>query len=577
MIRPAASRAFATYGLFCCLLLSGCGSPAENDGMVPVNLSLVVDSNQAQVPSHASRVIAFLEQWLIGGTDAWAQLTSDIRSLEVLITGPGISEPPSTTVALTNATPGQLIPVSIQAPTGSNRTITVTAFNGSGTKIFAGHQSGVSLTPGPPISLTITLVRVFTVTVNKQGNGTGTLTSSPVDIDCEPGCTTQSAQFEVGTAVSLTASAAAGSAFTAWGGACSGNGACTVTNNATVTATFILVGATHHLNVNIVGTGSAIVTSNPSGINCGPICGADFPSGSTVVLTATGILGTTFTGWNGAGCSGTGSCVVVMTADQTVSATFSGTVSTSTLVVSKAGAGSGTVTSNPAGINCGQACTADFPSSNSVTLTAVPLPGSTFAGWSGSNCGGTGTCVVSMNGNKTVTATFNLAVTTSTLTVTKAGAGSGTVASSPAGINCGATCNAPFPTASSVTLTANAAAGSVFAGWSGGGCSGTGPCTTVMATSQTIVATFNAVPMSTLTVTKSGNGNGTVMSSPAGINCGNDCNQSFAQGTTVTLTANPAGNMTFGGWSAPCAGTGTCTITLNANTTVNATFTRVGG
>jgi List-Bact-rpt repeat protein len=92
-----------------------------------------------------------------------------------------------------------------------------------------------------------------------------------------------------------------------------------------------------------------------------------------------------------------------------------------------------------------------------------------------------------------------------------------------------------------------------------------------MATSQTVVATFTLAP--TLTVNKTGSGNGTVMSSPAGINCGSDCSQSYAQGTVVTLTASPNGNSNFTGWSAPCAGTGSCVVTLIANTTVGAQFT----
>jgi hypothetical protein len=64
------------------------------------------------------------------------------------------------------------------------------------------------------------------------------------------------------------------------------------------------------------------------------------------------------------------------------------------------------------------------------------------------------------------------------------------------------------------------------------------------------------------------------MSNPGGINCGNDCSQSYAQGTVVTLTANPDAKSNFAGWSAPCSGTGTCTITLTANTTVGAQFTK---
>jgi uncharacterized protein YggE len=54
---------------------------------------------------------------------------------------------------------------------------------------------------------------------------------------------------------------------------------------------------------------------------------------------------------------------------------------------------------------------------------------------------------------------------------------------------------------------------------------------------------------STLTITHFGNGSGTVTSSPAGINCGADCTEAFANGTMVSLTATPAGGSTFVGWT----------------------------
>ena len=60
-----------------------------------------------------------------------------------------------------------------------------------------------------------------------------------------------------------------------------------------------------------------------------------------------------------------------------------------TLTVVKAGTGSGTVTSSPAGITCGSTCSALFASGTSVTLTATADSGSTFAGWSGEGCSGT--------------------------------------------------------------------------------------------------------------------------------------------------------------------------------------------
>ncbi|GJL57542.1 MAG: hypothetical protein NPIRA03_03990 [Nitrospirales bacterium] len=95
-----------------------------------------------------------------------------------------------------------------------------------------------------------------------------------------------------------------------------------------------------------------------------------------------------------------------MTAARAVTATF--TPVQRTLTITKAGTGSGTVTSVPAGIACGNDCTQGYANGTSVTLTAVASGGSTFEGWSGSGCEGTGTgtCAVNMTGARTVTATF---------------------------------------------------------------------------------------------------------------------------------------------------------------------------
>jgi hypothetical protein len=75
------------------------------------------------------------------------------------------------------------------------------------------------------------------------------------------------------------------------------------------------------------------------------------------------------------------------------------------LSMGKDGSGGGTVTSDPAGINCGYACSAEFDYGTLVTLTAVADTGSTFTGWGGA-CSGTGDCVVTMDTAKSVTATF---------------------------------------------------------------------------------------------------------------------------------------------------------------------------
>ena len=86
--------------------------------------------------------------------------------------------------------------------------------------------------------------------------------------------------------------------------------------------------------------------------------------------------------------------------------------------VSKPGSGSGTVTSTPAGIACGSTCSAAFASGTQVTMTAAASSGSTFAGWSGGGCSGSGNCTVTVNADTALSATFNQTPSSTTTTTT---------------------------------------------------------------------------------------------------------------------------------------------------------------
>jgi hypothetical protein len=84
------------------------------------------------------------------------------------------------------------------------------------------------------------------------------------------------------------------------------------------------------------------------------------------------------------------------------------------LTLLKDGAGSGTETSRPAGIDCRGICSAEFVNGAKVTLTATPAAGSTFAGWSGGGCSGTAPCRVSLGTDREVTAHFAVVPSTPT-------------------------------------------------------------------------------------------------------------------------------------------------------------------
>lgn len=138
--------------------------------------------------------------------------------------------------------------------------------------------------------------------------------------------------------------------------------------------------------------------------------------------------------------------------------------------------GGGTVTSTPAGIDCGASCSASFIANSSVTLTAAASSGNSFTGWSGACLGTAPTCPVTMDAARSVTASF--AVTAGMRMVALGKSGNGTVASTPVGIYCDVSCgsiSSSFASTSPIVLTATSVAGSTFAGWSGV-CSGTGPC-----------------------------------------------------------------------------------------------------
>ena len=158
------------------------------------------------------------------------------------------------------------------------------------------------------------------------------------------------------------------------------------------------------------------------------------------------------------------------------------------------------------------------------------------------------------------------------VTVTLSGSGTGAVTSAPVGIDCGTTCAHTFPAGTQVTLTATPAAGFSFGGWSGA-CTGTGACTLPTSGALSVSASFSAPPPDPVQVTVTTSGSGTVTSSPAGINCGTTCTNTFPAGTQVTLTATPAAGFSFGGWSGACTGTGACTLPTSGSQSVTASFT----
>lgn len=178
----------------------------------------------------------------------------------------------------------------------------------------------VTVTATTTVTATFTLRPPVSLAVVRAGTGSGTVTSSDGAINCGSTCSETVAN---GTQVTLTATPAAGSNFTSWGGCTSTSGAtCTVTLTAatTVTATFTLKAVT--LTVTILGSGTGTVTTGDGKINCGATCSATYNSGTSVTLIATG-SGAVLKQWGGA-CSGVATtCTLTLNANQSATATFS--------------------------------------------------------------------------------------------------------------------------------------------------------------------------------------------------------------------------------------------------------------
>jgi hypothetical protein len=461
-----------------------------------------------------------------------------------------------------------------EMPQGANVVLHAQAVPNSSFAGWSGDCTGtgdctVSMTAAR--SVTATFDRVSSdVDVSVLGSGNGSVTSDPIGVSCPGTC---AKPFDHGSPVELTAQADPDSRFVGWGGDCAGtdpSDPCALTADAdkSATATFTL---THTLDVAIDGggTGSGTVTSDVGGIDCPSTCSSGLDDGDTVVLTAHPDNGSALGEWDYGTCGSALTCQVTMDASHTVMATFESSFDLTVNV-----SGDGNVTSANGRISCPSACSAAFGMNRDVTLHATPDANAVFAGWSG-DCTDAGDCTVTMDQPHSVTATFEPAWT---LTVQRTGAGAGHVTSDDESISCAPNCVATYPDGTPVTLHAEDGPNATFASWSGdvdGSCPGIADCVVSMTVARTVVANYTPITRQ-LSITKTGGtGGGTVTSlAPnSGIDCGATCATSFQQGTAVVLHAAPDAASTFTGWSGGgCSGTTDCTVTLGADTTVNARF-----
>lgn len=216
------------------------------------------------------------------------------------------------------------------------------------------------------------------------------------------------AEYESAIKLTLVPEPEEGSEFVEFTG---GTGSATVCNGLAKPCTFTLKAETFveavfdeitpALVINESGEGSIsceVEASPPEG------CEDEYEFGVEVTLVPEAEPGSEFLGFkNGKGsaeeCVGLEPCSFVLEADSSIDAGFAPIVHA--LTIANVGTGQGTVACN------GTTCAAGYPEGSEVTLKATPAQGSTFAGWSGEECSGTGSCVVTIGeAPAAVTATF---------------------------------------------------------------------------------------------------------------------------------------------------------------------------
>jgi hypothetical protein len=235
----------------------------------------------------------------------------------------------------------------------------------------------------------------------------------------------------------------------------------------------------------------------------------------------------------------------------------------------RAGSGTGTVYFS-SGESLSESFSTYVPDGTEAVITPVADKFSRFIGWSGcDSLTDNNGCRITMHGAKNVTATFDKDTKPISIAAAPAGGIYQTlpqvtlVANKEADIYY--TLNGATPTTSSTRYTGPIQlTGNTTLKYFGVDANSTSnPVKTDIYTIQTFSLTTNIT----------GTGSGSVNSSPAGINItSGTASAAFIGGTPVTLFATPEAGSQFSGWSGACTGSGDCTLTMDANKTVTATF-----
>ncbi|NJO18474.1 MAG: choice-of-anchor D domain-containing protein [Thioploca sp.] len=485
-----------------------------------------------------------------------------------------------------SATASSELPVNFSGTGNCIVTDTTVTLTGAGSCTIIASQAGdATYSAATDVVQTFMIAaKKVTLTVSKSGTGNGTLSSLPAGIHCGVNC---QASFNAATLVMLTAQAATGSKFVGFSGNedCS-DGNLTLNADKTCNAIFELLPTTPVVNnlvfsLKVIGNGR--VTSTPVGINCSRTCKATFASGTRINLTAKPDNGFKFAGFSGSACTEghltlnmPTQCEVAFVPVLPGTAQFSAShyevtaeKATVGVIVKRAGGTDGTLTVNYATqddtakadqdyvVAKGSLTWADGESDDkSIIITLLDNPMITdaekvFA-----------IQLTDASGKILDTAKVSLLEKhkiPATLTVTLVGQGQ--VSSDPVGISCSEQCQHGFDMGTNVTLTAIPESGWQLAKWQGD-CDANGSvimdkekqCEAILVKTVSLPLSSPLATLFPLTITLVGQGK--VISTPTGINCGNQCQALFEPNTAITLTIIPESGWQLAKWQGDCDANG---------------------
>jgi hypothetical protein len=264
------------------------------------------------------------------------------------------------------------------------------------------------------------------------------------------------------------------------------------------------------------------------------------------------------------------------------------------LDVSKSGTGSGTVASNPTGVNCGTDCTEIYNNGTIVTLTTTADAGSNFIGWTGA-CTGVGDCIVTMNSSKSVTAVFDLIpqikptvytdsyepLSSSSVKINGRVADFGSSSGMDRGfyVSADGTCDTNDTKYSVPPVSSTGNMSYTLTGWTQGW-----GYYMAYAKNNNLSNNFDQgscnrfeIPATYKLLITSVTGNGAVTGT-GGINCrsggSGTCQVDLSVNSAATIVANPDTNWKWQSWGgADCSGSGsTCNLIMNSDKSASATF-----